>query len=110
MNNAISDELSSQFAVSSPKFLADFVMYCLPPDTTSSLAYAYMNSWLSIYNNVACTYYSIQMHELGHNIGLSHSGEGSCEYADTSGIMGYSYRLDDSPKMCFNGAKNWQLG
>ena len=25
-------------------------------------------------------------------------------------MMGYSYSQDDGPKMCFNAAKNWQLG
>lgn len=46
----------------------------------------------------------------GHNLDLGHSGEGSNEYADTSGLMGYSYGQDDFPRMCFNGAQSWQLG
>jgi len=32
------------------------------------------------------------------------------EYADQTGMMGYSYSSDDGPEMCFNGAKLWQLG
>lgn len=43
-------------------------------------------------------------------MGLGHSGEGASQYADTSGLMGYSYGQDDSPRMCFNGAQSWQLG
>lgn len=41
---------------------------------------------------------------------LKHSGEGSDEYDDKSGMMGYSYSGDDIPVMCFNNAKNWQIG
>ncbi len=48
--------------------------------------------------------------EIGHNIGLAHSGEGSDSYGDRTGMMGYSYTQDDGPEMCFNAPKNWQLG
>ncbi len=41
---------------------------------------------------------------------MAHSGEGSNQYADQSGMMGYSYSSDDAPLMCFNNAKNWQIG
>ena len=47
--------------------------------------------------------------EIGHNIGLAHSGE-TATYDDQTGMMGYSYESDDGPVMCFNAAKNWQLG
>jgi hypothetical protein len=50
------------------------------------------------------------MHEVGHNINLAHSGEGTAEYADQTGMMGYSYSEDEGPAMCFNNAKMWQLG
>lgn len=47
---------------------ADHVMYCLPPGTSGGwIAYAYTNSWMSVYNDKWCTYLSTQMHELGHN-------------------------------------------
>lgn len=39
----------------------------------------------------------------------AHSGGGSNEYEDRSGMMGVSYS-SSSTKMCFNGVKNWQLG
>lgn len=49
------------------------------------------------------------MIEIGHNLGLAHSGE-SATYDDQSGMMGYSYNSDDGPNMCFNAPKNAQLG
>jgi len=110
MRNAISAELASQFSVPSPEQLADYVMYCLPPGTMSSDAYAYMNSWLSIFRDASCTYYSVQMQEIGHNIGLSPSYKGLWNYDEYSGLMGSLYNENDTPKMCFNGAKSWQLG
>ena len=36
-----------------------------------------------------------------HNLNMAHSGMGSDEYADKSGMMGYSFELDDLPYMCF---------
>lgn len=40
---------------------------------------------------------------------MNHSSQGSNEYGDQSGMMGYSYS-SDSTKMCFNAPKNRQLG
>jgi hypothetical protein len=42
------------------------------------------------------------MHEVGHNLGFRHSGEGSgegAEYGDWSGMMGKSYNEDEGPAM-----------
>ena len=50
------------------------------------------------------------MHELGHNLELSHSSEGSALYGDFSGIMGPSYIKSGGPFKCFNGVKTYQLG
>jgi len=86
-------------------------MVCAPPGTRGLwIAYAVTGYWLSVYNDRWCTYPSTQMHELGHNMKLAHSGERSNPYGDQSGLMGYSYGRDDGPRMCFNGAKTYQLG
>lgn len=42
---------------------------------------------LSVYNNKWCTYLSGQVHEVGHNLGLAHSGEGTVAYGDQTGMM-----------------------
>mmetsp|Transcript_20344 Transcript_20344/g.30258 ORF Transcript_20344/g.30258 Transcript_20344/m.30258 type:complete len:824 (-) Transcript_20344:193-2664(-) len=110
MRNDITDALNDMFGVSSPAVLADHVMYCLPPGTMSAIAYAYINSWNSIYNDNWCTYVSAQMHEIGHNLNLAHSNEDEMAYNDQSGVMGFSYTENDGPLMCFNAAKSWQLG
>jgi hypothetical protein len=62
-----------------------------------------------VYNNDWCRYPSGQVHEIGHNLGLNHAGEGSEEYGDQTGFMGYSY-ASFTTKMCYNNAKSWQLG
>ena len=33
------------------------------------------------------------------NLGFAHSGEGTQQYADQSGMMGYSYSSDEGPVM-----------
>jgi hypothetical protein len=47
--------------------IADYVMVCLPPGTSGGgwLAYAYLNYWLSVYNDYWCKSPSVQMHEMG---------------------------------------------
>ena len=65
---------------------------------------------MSVYSNNWCNYVSAQMHEVGHNLNLGHSGEGTETYADQSGMLGFSYGSESGPKMCFNAAKNYQLG
>jgi hypothetical protein len=58
IRNAVTAALGSSFT---SQF--DHVMLCLPPGTSGSwIAYAYVNHWLSVYNNQWCDYISGQMH------------------------------------------------
>jgi len=108
IRNAINSAFSADFGASVNQ-IADYVMYCLPSGTFSGIAFAGVNSWYSVYSNEWCGYSAVQMHEVGHNINLAHAGDGSNQYGDQSGNMGYSYR-EANTLMCFNAAKSWQLG
>jgi len=86
----------------------DLVLFSLPPGTVPPFAaYAYVGSPFSYFSGFAIRDVMIQMHEVGHNLGLQHSGEGDVEWADTSGYMGYSNTFD--PRMCYNAVNNYQL-
>eukprot|EP00536_Pseudo-nitzschia_multiseries_P005669 jgi/Psemu1/254716/estExt_Genewise1Plus.C_1090013 len=98
-------DLASQF---------DLVMFVIPPGISPGFAaYAYIGTPYSYYLNENIEDLMIQMHEVGHNLGLQHAGEGSpgsleAEYGDNTGYMGYTSTED--PSMCFNAANNYQLG
>ena len=62
--NAVTTKINSVFGVTSPNQLANHVMYCLPSGTMDGIAYAYINSWNSVYSNEWCNYVSGQMHEV----------------------------------------------
>ena len=86
----------------------DYVALSVPNNDEGYAAYAYVNGWLSLYTDSYADQVTVQMHEIGHNLGLAHSGEGSSTYGDTSGNMGASF--SDDMYMCFNAVKNAQLG
>lgn len=115
IQNEANAALQALFGTSDPSTIFDLVLFCMPPGTGNWLAYAYISRWDSYYNNDWCQMMSSQLHEVGHSIGLHHSGEytgsdSNQEYGDQSDLMGFSYKSDDTPRMCFNPAKNWQLG
>jgi hypothetical protein len=86
------------------------VMYVIENcyDGCGYAAYAYINSWLSLY---CASYYrsvGVQMHEIGHNFGFAHSGGlDGATYTDHTGYMGNPCYGDDNCEICFNAVKNW---
>ena len=64
VRNEVTIKINSVFGVTSPNQLANHVMYCLPSGTMGGIAYAYINSWNSVYSNEWCNYLSAQMHEV----------------------------------------------
>ena len=66
VRTATTNALTAAFGTASG--LADHVMYCLPPGTMSGIAYAYVNSWNSVFSDNWCRYVSVQMHEVGLSI------------------------------------------
>jgi hypothetical protein len=90
--------------------VADHVMLALPPGTAGDwVAYAYMDDYLSVYNDTWISSVSAQAHEVGHNLNMGHSSEGADVYGDMQGYMGPSFPNDDAPDMGFNAAKSWQM-
>ena len=112
---AANEQLGGDLSTNSNNSKFDLVMFCFPPGTGDWLAYAFAGRKFSFYNNEWCSSVSAQLHEVGHNLGLAHSGENepgenlTPKYSDQSGMMGSSYS-DDDTSMCFNPAKNYQLG
>ena len=69
-------------------------MVCEPDNTrndgsTTWVAYAYIDHWLSVYRGLWCIRPSAQMHEIGHNLNLAHSGEGNDPYDDLSCMVSF---------------------
>ena len=79
------------FPLSSPdvcRGAVDFVAVVMPPDTamafrtTQVKAYAYPDKKRSIFRSNRASEVSVQVHEFGHNNGLSHSGTVADTYGD----------------------------
>jgi len=90
------------------------ILFCLPYGTrmnnmTGWIAYGVTGGKYSYYNDGWCSSLSAKMHEIGHNLGVVHSGINN-EYSDVTCSMGASTKAAGRPTMCFNGHKNYVFG
>ena len=135
LENAAIEELNSQFGVSNPHQLADHLMYFLPPGIQTGYSTGVLGGGTTLFDDgwyvhfgllfdflmcfklVLIQVHALQrdwawghMHEIGHNLGMYHSGDVSGEYGDESCIMGGEGFSESGPLLCYNAAKSWQMG
>jgi len=104
--NAAHNILMAKLNVNDMSTVVDHLVYCIPGGTTMiAAAIAFIPGYISWYNNEYCIDPGTVMHELGHNINLSHSSELMGEYSDATCMMGWGGWPN-----CYNGAKSFQLG
>jgi hypothetical protein len=68
IRNEVTNKINAVFGVTRPDQLANYVMYCMPPGVISGIAYAYVNSWNSVYSNEWCNFLSTQVHEVRRSV------------------------------------------
>lgn len=93
-----------------------YVLFVLPQCVVDCgyAAYAYVGSYLSVYQGVYYQYPAVAMHEIGHNLNFGHSGGRTsggeeCAYCDHTDLMGNPLYKDDVADICFNPAKTFQI-
>ena len=91
--------------------LADQVAFCYPKqdNVATWFATATYKHWRIQFNNEWCLSLGGAIHEVGHTMGLVHSGQGSSVQGDTTGYMGTGSKIQGTPAKCFNGHKTWLL-
>ena len=87
----------------------DHLLLILPKRATKDVAFAYLNWWISYYDDDHVLYPSVTMHEIAHNMGFDHSSYKGREYGDRTGVLGFG-NLRGGDKKCFNAVKSWDLG
>lgn len=89
----------------------DFILFVFPFGTRRNgccerwYGFAPIGGQRSFYNDEAGAWPSVVGHELGHSLGLYHSGQDGNPYGDKTGLMGASHSGHKLSKKCFNGAK-----
>ena len=93
LENQVVDVAQRSLGISNLESKFDHVMICMPPGTlyggtrSNWYAYGYLNWYRTVYNDKWCGYYSVPMHEIGHNLNLQHSSHGDVGYGDQTGTL-----------------------
>ena len=61
LRNEVTAALNTAFGTSRAWNIANHAMYCMPPGAMNGIAYAYINSWNSVYSDNWCRYTSVQV-------------------------------------------------
>mmetsp|Transcript_18858 Transcript_18858/g.28672 ORF Transcript_18858/g.28672 Transcript_18858/m.28672 type:complete len:552 (+) Transcript_18858:43-1698(+) len=104
VTNMVLDELNSL------QHNADYIMIIMPDcvDFQEARAWGFQPGHITAFQTSYASYPVTQVHELGHNMGQSHSAKGNSDYGDNTGYMGNQAIWSDSGSMmCFNSAKLW---
>jgi Gametolysin peptidase M11 len=92
--------------------VADHILFILPESFAGKnfVANAEIGRPICVFTYEWLASLSAYMHEMGHNLGLRHSGKGSAlPYADNTGYMGISNPKAYGPRKCYNAAQHWGL-
>ena len=89
----------------------DHILYVCPPATDfgGAAAVACKPGRWTAYDGGYYAHVLVHSHEVGHNLGLHHSGYNGVEYGDNAGYMGAKLYADEAPKSCFNASKSAEL-
>ena len=83
----------------------DHIMFMVPPGLMTGIANAVVFGKRSFYLGIWGLTVGVQMHEIGHNLGLYHSAYDGRQYADITGQMGYATTSHhEKMSKCFNAA------
>ncbi|GFH49300.1 hypothetical protein CTEN210_05776 [Chaetoceros tenuissimus] len=109
IRNAITTAISTKLGVSLPGPY-DHVMYLLEDCYLDCGwgAYSYVNGFLSVFEGDYYKHTGVLMQAIGNNLGLASSGGlDNAIDTDISDVMGNPFHHQG---LCFNPAKDWQLG
>ena len=88
----------------------DHIMFMLPPGLMVNIANSVLLGKKSLYDGKWGMSVMSQMHEIGHNLGLHHSGYDGRKYGDITGQMGYASTSNhEKMSKCFNAPQTWFL-
>lgn len=103
-------DVSNDLNLRKSDYNADFMMFVMPDcvDFEGAAGWGQTPGDQTWYPSSYASLPVVQVHEMGHNFGHSHSGKNGIPYGDDTGYMGnQALWTDVGSAMCFNAAKTW---